>query len=110
MKWRQNWIAELPIFGLDEAKQKDKLEEVHRALKSCNHQLKKLGRLCKLPIKLTTYVARYSWANVAKSMGYSKDLIAEALGHEYGNRITGIYLDNYGSEVIDEANEKVTGD
>ena len=56
---------------------------------------------------LTTYYARYSWANIARKLGYSKDLIAEALGHEYGNRVTGIYLDNYDLEVIDEMNEKV---
>ncbi len=42
-------------------------------------------------------------------MGYPKDSIAEALGHEYGNRITGIYLDNYGNEIIDKMNAKVTG-
>lgn len=57
--------------------------------------------------KMTTYYARYSWANIARKLGYSKDLIAEALGHEYGNRVTGIYLDNYDLEVIDEMNERV---
>lgn len=77
-------------------------------LKVCNHYLKELGKLCSLPIPLTTYVARYTWANIAKSLGYPKDQISEALGHEYGNRITGIYLDNYGNEVIDEMNKQVT--
>mgnify|MGYP003871705689 CR=1 FL=1 len=57
--------------------------------------------------KMTTYYARYSWANIARKLGYSKDLIAEALGHEYGNKVTGIYLDNYDLEVIDEMNERV---
>jgi len=56
---------------------------------------------------LTFYYARYTWANVAKQLGYSKDKIAEALGHEYGNKVTGIYLDNYGNEVIDEMNLEV---
>jgi len=46
-------------------------------------------------------------ANIAKSLGYSKDLIAEALGHEYGNSVTGIYLDNYSNEMIGEANANV---
>jgi len=32
---------------------------------------------------------RYTYANIAKQLGYSKDLIAEALGHEYGNKVTG---------------------
>jgi hypothetical protein len=41
-------------------------------------------------------------------LGYSKDIIAESLGHEYGNKVTGIYLDFYENEVIDEVNERVT--
>lgn len=57
--------------------------------------------------ELTTYVARHSWATTAKRMGYSNELIAEALGHEYGNKITNIYLDNFEQSVIDEVNEKV---
>lgn len=98
----------IAIFKMDNVLTEDENEMVNRRLKSINKYLKKLGKLCDCPIKLTTYVARYSWSNVAKSLGYSKDLIAEALGHEYGNKITGIYLDNYGDEVIDEANLKVT--
>jgi len=43
-------------------------------------------------------------------LGYSKDKMAEALGvffYEYGNKVTGIYLDGYGNEVIDEMNFEV---
>lgn len=76
-------------------------------IKSCNNQLKKIGKALELSIPLTSYVARYSWSCIAKILGYPKDQIAEALGHEYGNRITGIYLDSYGNEVIDAMNEKV---
>jgi integrase/recombinase XerD len=36
-------------------------------------------------------------------------MIAEALGHEYGNRVSGIYLDNYSSEIIDKMNADVVG-
>jgi integrase/recombinase XerD len=39
--------------------------------------------------------------------GYSNELIAEALGHEYGNKITNIYLDNFDQSVIDDVNTKV---
>ena len=77
-------------------------------MQTCNKFLKRIGTALEFQISLTTYVARYSWANIAKTLGYSKDLISEALGHSYGNQITGIYLDDYGSEVIDEMNEKVT--
>jgi integrase len=53
---------------------------------------------------ITTYVFRYTYANIAKQLGYSKDLIAEALGHEYGNKITGIYLEHFDQSIIDEMN------
>ena len=33
---------------------------------------------------------------------YSKDLIAEALGHEYGNTVTGIYLEPFDLDEVDE--------
>jgi hypothetical protein len=35
-------------------------------------------------------------------MGYSKDLIAEALGHEYGNKVTGIYLEQFDQQLLDK--------
>ena len=96
------------IMGLEEIPKNRERHEVNLRLKLTNKYLKELGTLTKCPIPLTTYVARYSWANIAKAQGYSKDLIAEALGHEYGNRVTGIYLDNYGNEFIDKVNKTVT--
>ena len=59
------------------------------------------------PEPLSTYVFRYSYANILKQQGYSKDLIAEALGHEYGNSVTGIYLEQFDNDVIDEMNQRV---
>ena len=66
-----------------------------------------VASLCKIDKSITTYYARYSWANIAKGLGYSKDLIAEALGHEYGNKVTGIYLDHYDNATLDSMNEKL---
>ncbi len=76
-------------------------------IKTSNKWLKKLGEKCKIEEPLTTYVARHTWATTAKRLGYSNELIAEALGHEYGNKITNIYLDSFEQSVIDELNEKV---
>jgi integrase len=56
---------------------------------------------------LTTYVARHTFATTAKKLGYSNELIAEALGHEYGNKITNIYLDSFEKEVVDEMHGRV---
>ncbi len=54
-------------------------------------------------------VFRYSYANVAKQLGYSKDMIAEALGHEYGNSVTGIYLEQFDLYKVDEMNYNLIG-
>lgn len=78
-----------------------------QAIKTTNEYLYQMAEDCKIKQNITTYFARYSFANICKGLGYSKDLIAEALGHSYGNAVTGIYLDNYGNEIIDAANKAV---
>lgn len=78
-----------------------------QAIKTTNKYLVDIAKACKINPDITSYYARYSWANICKGLGFSKDLIAEALGHSYGNSVTGIYLDNYGNEIIDDANAKV---
>ena len=72
-----------------------------------NKHIEKIGKMIGCKVKLTGYVFRYTWANIAKQLGYSKDLIAEALGHEYGNKVTGIYLEAYDKSLIDEMNQKI---
>lgn len=98
----------LAQFGLDTCPESKIRHQVNLGLKSTNRYLKQIGDELKFDSPLTTYVARYSWANISKSNGHSKDLIAEALGHNYGNAVTGIYLEEYGNEIIDEANTKIT--
>lgn len=75
--------------------------------KNINSHLRKLGKTLNLSTELSTYVFRYSYANIAKQLGYSKDMIAEALGHEYGNSVTGIYLELFDQEKIDEMNDSI---
>lgn len=82
-------------------------KDIQQAIKNCNDYLAKVATQCKIDKPITTYYARYTWANIAKGLGYSKDLIAEALGHEYGNKVTGIYLDHYDNATLDSMNEKV---
>lgn len=76
-------------------------------LKLTNKHLKKLGVIIAVSEPISTYVFRYTYANVAKQLGYSKDLIAEALGHEYGNSVTGIYLEQFDNDVVDKMNQKL---
>lgn len=82
-------------------------KDITQAIKNCNNYLGKIAKDCKIDKPISTYYARYSWANIARGLGYSKDLIAESLGHDYGNKITGIYLDNYDNVTLDNMNDKV---
>lgn len=76
-------------------------------IKTTNKYLKRLSEEADIKGVLTTYVARHTFATTAKRLGYSNELIAEALGHEYGNKITNIYLDNFDREMVDEMHQKV---
>lgn len=75
--------------------------------KIINKYLNQIVKKLKIDQTVTTYTARHSWAIIAKKAGFSIELIAEALGHEYGNRTTAVYLDNFDQAVIDEANRTV---
>ncbi len=87
---------------------KEKIAAVMRSKNGLfNDHLRALGKMLGYKEKIRGYFFRYTWANLAKQMGYSKDLIAEALGHEYGNKVTGIYLEAYDLELIDEMNNAV---
>lgn len=55
---------------------------------------------------LSIYWARHTWATLAYSIGISDELIAAALGHSHGNRITSIYI-NKSIANIDDVNRKV---
>lgn len=79
---------------------------IKQYVKTTNKYLKRMADELKIE-PITTYVARHTWATTAKRMGYSNELLAEALGHEYGNKITNIYLDSFEPSVIDEVNTKV---
>lgn len=76
-------------------------------IKTTNKWLGKIVEDCKIEDEVTTYVARHTWATTAKRLGYSIELIAEAMGHEHGNKITNIYLDSFDQNIIDEMNQKV---
>lgn len=82
-----------------------KINHFQQFLKVTNKHLKNIGAFLEVNEPISTYVFRYTYANLAKQLGYSKDLIAEALGHEYGNSVTGIYLEQFDNDVVDKMNQ-----
>lgn len=75
---------------------------LHKVLSKVNKTLKKIGEDLGLPIKLTTYVARHSFATVLKRAGVSTSIISESLGHS-SEKVTQSYLDSFEKSQIDEA-------
>jgi integrase/recombinase XerD len=78
-----------------------------QAIKLSNKYLGRIVDDCELDCEVTTYVSRHTWATTAKRLGFSIEVIAEAMGHEHGNKITNIYLDTFDQSLIDEVNRKV---
>ena len=86
--------------GEDEAKQYQ--NQIHLI----NDHLKKLGEELGLSSKLTSYVARHTWACIAKSQDVPVSAISEAMGHTT-ERTTRIYLKSFDNSLVDCANQKV---
>lgn len=75
---------------------------LHKVLAKINKHLKEIGKKLKLPIPLTTYVARHSYATVLKRAGVSTSIISESLGHG-SEKITQVYLDSFDNSQINNA-------
>ena len=75
---------------------------LHKVITKVNDALKEIGKELGIPIDLTTYVARHSYATVLKRSGVSTAIISESLGHN-SEKVTQIYLDSFENSQIDEA-------
>ena len=108
-KYSQNTEYLLPILpdGIVEDSLKAK-RIIQQWIKTTNKYLKGISEILKLEKVCTTYTVRHSWATTAKRLGYAKEIIGEALGHQQGNQVTEIYLDSFETDIIDNANIAVT--
>lgn len=73
-----------------------------KTLKQFNRDLKEIGRICGIDKKISSYVARHSFANCLKQKGISTDIISESLGHQ-NLAVTQAYLKELDSSLLDEA-------
>ena len=88
---------------------KDASYETYKvALRTYNRRLEKIGDKICCPVKLTSYVARHSWAMRAKENSVSAIKIGQALGHT-SEKTTQVYLSDLDQSVIDRVNLKITG-
>ena len=77
-------------------------DRIKKANKGINRALRKIGSQLDLPLDLTTYVARHTFATVLKRSGVSTAVISESLGHS-SEHVTQVYLDSFENSQIDEA-------
>ena len=91
-----------PIYNELHHTEQAKSNRLHKVITKVNNHLKLIGEDLKLPITLTTYVARHSQATVMKKAGVSTALISQIMGHS-SERVTQIYLDSFDNEQIDNA-------
>ena len=85
---------------------KEERKQYNNALHLINKKLKFIGSILQLSIPLTMYVARHSWATVAKSKNIPLSVISEGMGHDSENT-TLIYLASLNTEIIDKANKLI---
>lgn len=94
----------LPIIdencGIEERKQ------YINASHSINKNLKLIGEMLRITTPLTMYVARHSWASIAKSKNIPLSVISEGMGHD-SESTTRIYLASLDNTAIDKANNLI---
>ena len=80
--------------------------QYQNAMYLINRKLKNIGKMAGVQIPLTMYVARHSWASVAKNKNVPISVISEGMGHD-SEITTQIYLASLDTAVIDKANSMI---
>lgn len=96
-----DYIFPILTYGKHETA-KDRYNRVTFRTKMIDIYLKKIGEYLGIPLKLTSYVARHSFATVLKRSGVNTSIICEAMGHS-SEKVTQIYLDSFENEQVDAA-------
>ena len=94
------------LFPIISRPGRDEARQYQNQIHLINQHLKRLGEALGLSSKLTSYVARHSWASIAKSQNVPVAAISEAMGHTT-ERTTRIYLKWFDNTLVDNANQKV---
>lgn len=93
----------LPIIRRNNGRERGQYRHCHRIV---NQQLRTIGQRLGLHQPLTTYVARHSWASIARTMDVPIGIISEAMGHT-SEHTTRIYLKSLDTERLDSLNRSI---
>ncbi len=93
----------LPII---KPKNGDERTQYQNAMYLINRKLKEIGKMIGVKLPLTMYVARHSWASVAKNKNVPISVISEGMGHD-SEMTTQIYLASLDTAIVDKANSMI---
>ena len=85
---------------------KDERTQYKSCQKNVNQQLRKISKMLKMRKGITMYVARHSWASIAKNMNIPLGVISDSMGHT-SLKTTQIYLNAIDLDIINKANLKI---
>ncbi|WP_418851382.1 tyrosine-type recombinase/integrase [Prevotella sp.] len=80
--------------------------QYQRMQENVNRALKRIGNMIGLKMPLTTYVARHSWASMARDMNIPISIISEGMGHQ-SYKTTQVYLNSIDTSRINKANRDI---
>lgn len=87
----------------------DNRSQYKNVLFRTNKYLKEVAKMVGISVPLTLYVARHSWASIAKSKNIPISVISEGMGHD-SEKTTQIYLASLDNAVVDRANAQILKD
>lgn len=88
-----------PVFNERHVTAKSKNYRAKKVLKQYNDALKEIGKMVGITTKLTSYVARHSFANVLRQNGVSTTIIKDAMGHE-SEAMTEVYTSQLDASIL----------
>lgn len=93
------------LFPIIEEKQ-DSRRQYLNCMHRINHHLRVLSSMLGIEPVITMYVARHSWASIAKNNNIPITVISEGMGHS-SIQTTQIYLASLNDSIIDGANKRI---
>ena len=93
----------LPIITREDGNER---RQYQNQMMKINRHLKDIARLARVPVPLSLYYSRHSWATIARGKAIPISVISEGLGHD-SEATTLIYLDSIKCQEVDKANRKI---
>lgn len=94
------------LLGLVDSTKGNERAQFKQWQRTLNYFLGKVGQALGLKERLTMYVARHSWASIAKEMDVPISVISDGMGHN-SEKTTQIYLTSIDANRIDQANDVI---